>query len=82
MINQLHGFTSVEGNEPLNWYVRMRIIMGIAYYLQHIHELDPCIAHPDLCSSFIFLTEDLAAKVNIFIFQSELIWFWNKLIVA
>lgn len=68
MINQLHGFISVEGNEPLHWCVRMRIIMGIAYYLQHIHELDPCIAHPDLSSSLIFLTEDFAAKVNIVIF--------------
>jgi len=55
----------VEGNEPLQWYARMRIIMGIAYYLQHIHELEPSIVHPeDLSSSLIFLTEDLAAKVS------------------
>ncbi|KAJ4771193.1 Protein kinase family protein [Rhynchospora pubera] len=54
----------VEGNEPLHWHMRMRIIMGIAYYLQHIHELEPSIAHPVLNSSLIFLTEDFAAKVS------------------
>ncbi|KAJ3685158.1 hypothetical protein LUZ61_014322 [Rhynchospora tenuis] len=54
----------VEGNEPLHWHVRMRIIMGIAYYLQHIHELEPSIAHPVLNSMLIFLTEDFAAKVS------------------
>ncbi|KAG5059466.1 hypothetical protein JHK87_000495 [Glycine soja] len=42
----------------------MRIAMGIVYYLEYMHELKPPIAHRNLQSSFIYLTEDYAAKIS------------------
>ena len=42
----------------------MRIAMGIAYCLEYMHELKPPIAHRNLQSSFIYLTEDYAAKIS------------------
>lgn len=38
--------------------------MGIAYCLEYMHELKPPIAHRNLQSSFIYLTEDYAAKIS------------------
>ncbi|TKY56509.1 LRR receptor serine/threonine-protein kinase [Spatholobus suberectus] len=58
--------------EELNWTMRMRIAMGIAYCLEHMHELKPPIAHRNLQSSFIYLTEDYAAKISD-------ISFWNEI---
>uniref|UniRef100_A0A0E0L5P1 Protein kinase domain-containing protein n=1 Tax=Oryza punctata TaxID=4537 RepID=A0A0E0L5P1_ORYPU len=53
----------VEGFDHIDWRSRMRIIMGIAYCIQHMHELNPANVHPDLNSSAIFLSEDCAAKI-------------------
>nr|KYP45725.1 putative LRR receptor-like serine/threonine-protein kinase At5g45840 family [Cajanus cajan] len=50
--------------EGLNWTMRMRIAMGIAYCLEYMHGLKPSIAHRNLHSSFIYLTEDYAAKIS------------------
>lgn len=50
--------------EHLDWSARMRIIMGTAYCLQYMHELNPPIAHSKLVSSRIYLTDDYAAKVT------------------
>ncbi|KAL9316561.1 hypothetical protein ACSQ67_017562 [Phaseolus vulgaris] len=50
--------------EELNWTMRMRIAMGIAYCLEYMHDLKPSIAHRNLQSSFIYLTEDYAAKIS------------------
>lgn len=49
--------------EHLDWSARMRIIMGTAYCLQHMHEMNPPMAHSDFNSSEIYLTDDYAAKV-------------------
>lgn len=46
--------------------------MGIAYYLEHVHQLTPPVAHKNLNSSSIHLTEDYAAKVSDFGFLREL----------
>nr|CAD1834389.1 unnamed protein product [Ananas comosus var. bracteatus] len=59
----LHEHLHVEDFDHIDWSGRMRIIMGTAYCLQHMHELNPPIAHPDLQSSAILLSEDCAAKV-------------------
>ena len=40
--------------------------MGIAYYLNHIHQLTPPIVHENLNSSAVNLAEDYAAKVSDF----------------
>jgi hypothetical protein len=63
---------AVEGFDPIDWNGRMRVIMGVAYCIQHMHELNPSIAHPDLQSSAILLSEDGAAKVQIWCRISQL----------
>ncbi|KAJ0080642.1 hypothetical protein Patl1_10500 [Pistacia atlantica] len=61
-----------EDMEHLDWNARMRIIMGTAYCLQYMHhDLDPPVAHTNLTSSCIFLTDDYAAKVAETSFSSQ-----------
>lgn len=55
---------AAEDFEHIAWRGRMRIIMGLAYCIQHMHELSPPVVHPDLQSSSILLSEDGAAKVH------------------
>ncbi|KXG22768.2 hypothetical protein SORBI_3008G004500 [Sorghum bicolor] len=50
--------------EDLDWPVRLRIIMGVAYCLEHMIQLDPPVMPPTLSSSSIYLTEDYAAKFS------------------
>lgn len=59
LYESLHG----EDFEHIGWRGRMRIIMGLAYCIQHMHELNPPVVHPDLQSSSILLSEDGAAKI-------------------
>ncbi|GJN40606.1 hypothetical protein PR202_gb29850 [Eleusine coracana subsp. coracana] len=59
----LYEHLHVEGFDPIDWNGRMRVIMGVAYCIQHMHELSPPIAHPGLKSSAILLSEDGAAKI-------------------
>ncbi|KAK7306528.1 hypothetical protein VNO77_44475 [Canavalia gladiata] len=50
--------------DRLDWSERIRIIMGIAYCLQYMHhDVNPPVAHNELASNMIFLTDDFAAKV-------------------
>ncbi|KAL6845397.1 hypothetical protein ACP4OV_024892 [Aristida adscensionis] len=59
----LYEHLHVEGFDHIDWSGRMRVIMGIAYCIQHMHELNPPKTHPDLQSSAILLSEDGAAKI-------------------
>jgi len=59
----LYEHLHVEGFDHIDWNGRMRVIMGVAYCIQHMHELNPSITHPDLQSSAILLSEDGAAKI-------------------
>ncbi|GAB2286098.1 hypothetical protein Dimus_020522 [Dionaea muscipula] len=61
----------IQEAERLDWGTRVRIIMGIAYCLEHMHQLSPPIAHRDLQSSSVYLCDDYAAKVSDFSF-------WNS----
>ncbi|XP_050384986.1 probable inactive receptor-like protein kinase At3g56050 isoform X2 [Argentina anserina] len=61
--------------EHLDWRMRIRIAMGMAYCLEHMHQLNPPIAHNNLTSSAVLLTEDYAPKV------SE-VTFWNEVAEA
>ncbi|KAI9118234.1 hypothetical protein K1719_010566 [Acacia pycnantha] len=61
--------------EQLDWGMRMRIAMGIAYCLEHMHQLEPPITLRNLQSSSIYLAEDNAAQV------SDLC-FWNDMAAA
>ncbi|KAF2303063.1 hypothetical protein GH714_013157 [Hevea brasiliensis] len=55
-------FEHLHEMEHLDWSARMRIIMGIAYYLQHMHhDLNLPVAYSNLNSHNIFLTDDYAA---------------------
>ncbi|VVB16469.1 unnamed protein product [Arabis nemorensis] len=55
-----------QHTEPLDWPTRLRITMGIAYCLEHMHNLNPPILHTNLDSSSVYLSEDNAAKVSDF----------------
>lgn len=58
----------VKEVEHLDWNARMRIIMGTAYCLQYMHELNPPVAHSNLTTTSIFLTDDYAAKVGFLLY--------------
>ncbi|KAE8711219.1 Inactive receptor-like serine/threonine-protein kinase [Hibiscus syriacus] len=57
--------------EHLDWGMRLRIAMGIAYCLEHMHQLTPPIAHRNLQSCTVYLTEDYAAKISDFSFLTN-----------
>lgn len=54
----------VKEAERLDWRTRLRIATGMAYCLQHMHQLDPPLPHSNLNSSAIQLTDDYAAKIS------------------
>ncbi|KAF9596490.1 hypothetical protein IFM89_012221 [Coptis chinensis] len=54
----------IKEAEHLDWGVRLRIAMGIAYCLEHMHQLNPPVIHKNLQSSNVYLTEDYAAKIS------------------
>ncbi|KAJ6720612.1 PROTEIN MALE DISCOVERER 2 [Salix viminalis] len=61
----------VKESEHLDWGTRLRIAMGMAYCLEHMHQLNPPIAHNNLSSSAISLTEDYASKIADFYFSNN-----------
>ncbi|PWA89208.1 leucine-rich repeat protein kinase family protein [Artemisia annua] len=63
----------VKELEHLDWSSRMRIIMGTAYCVQYMHELNPPVPHTNLTSTFIYLTDDYAPKVAEMGFWKDLI---------
>ncbi|XP_071935716.1 probable inactive receptor-like protein kinase At3g56050 isoform X2 [Coffea arabica] len=65
----------IKESEHLDWATRLRIAVGMAYCLEYMHQLNPPIAHCNLQSSSVYLTEDYAAKI------SDLS-FWNEVIAA
>ncbi|KAG5561906.1 hypothetical protein RHGRI_004823 [Rhododendron griersonianum] len=62
----------VKEVENLDWNARMRIVMGSAYCLQYMHDLNPPVAHSNLVSRAIFVTDDNAAKIVEIDFWAEL----------
>ncbi|KAJ3694154.1 hypothetical protein LUZ60_009634 [Juncus effusus] len=63
--NTLSDHLHIKEFEHLGWEVRMRIIMGMSYCLQHMHhELNPPVTLPSLQSNTVFLTDDYAAKLT------------------
>lgn len=57
--------------EHLNWATRLRIAMGMAYCLEHMHQLTPPLVHKNFKSSSVYLTEDYAAKISDFYFSTD-----------
>ncbi|KAB2614531.1 inactive receptor-like protein kinase [Pyrus ussuriensis x Pyrus communis] len=48
----------IKEAEHLDWRMRLRITMGMAYCLEYMHQLNPPIAHNNLNSGSLQLTED------------------------
>lgn len=71
-IDGIRAVFSVKESEQLDWKMRTRIMMGVAYCLKYMHQLSPAIAHQNLNSSSIYLTEDYAAKISDFTFWKDL----------
>ncbi|KAJ1292545.1 hypothetical protein BS78_02G399800 [Paspalum vaginatum] len=61
----------VREAENLDWATRLRVSMGIAYCLEHMHQLSPPVVPRNLDSSSIYLTDDFAAKVSDLDFWSD-----------
>ncbi|RLN33055.1 hypothetical protein C2845_PM03G17110 [Panicum miliaceum] len=61
----------VREGECLDWTARLRISMGIAYCLEHMHQLNPPVVPRNFDSSTIYLTDDFAAKVSDLDFWSD-----------
>ncbi|KDP44721.1 hypothetical protein JCGZ_01221 [Jatropha curcas] len=60
----------IKESEHLDWGMRLRIAMGMAYCLEHMHQLNPPLTHNNLNSSAISLSEDYAAKISDFSFSN------------
>ncbi|XP_009613588.1 protein MALE DISCOVERER 2-like [Nicotiana tomentosiformis] len=63
----------VEEADPLDWPARMRAIMGTAYCLEYMHNLNPPLYHSDVNSQAIFFTDDYASKITQLAFWSEIL---------
>lgn len=55
----------------MDWAARLKIVMGIAYCLDHMHQLDPPVVLKNLSSSSIYLCDDYAAKISDLSFWNE-----------
>lgn len=62
----------VKEAEHLDWVTRLRVATGMAYCLQHMHQLDPPMALIKLNSQTVYLTDDYAAKLSDFSFSYEI----------
>ncbi|CAM8916815.1 unnamed protein product [Rhodiola kirilowii] len=67
----LYEHLHFQESEHLNWGMRLRMLMGVSYCLEHMHHLKPPAIHKNLCSSAISLSEDYAAKVMDFTFWND-----------
>lgn len=63
---------AVQEAEHLDWAMRLRIAMGMAYCLEHMHQLTPPVALKNLQATSVYLTEDYAAKISDFSY-------WNNI---
>ncbi|XP_019192423.1 PREDICTED: probable inactive receptor-like protein kinase At3g56050 isoform X2 [Ipomoea nil] len=61
----------IKEAEHLDWGARMRVIMGMAYCLGHMHQMVPPVSHKNLKSLAIHLSEDSAAKISDFAVWNE-----------
>ncbi|CAK9323875.1 unnamed protein product [Citrullus colocynthis] len=62
-----------EEFEHLNWRMRTRIAMGMAYCLEYLHEQNTPLIQLNLTSSAVNLTEDYAAKISECSLQNEIV---------
>lgn len=62
--------SAVKEAEHLDWGMRLRIAMGMAYCIEHMHQLTQPMIHQNLDSSSVCITEDYAAKISNFYFST------------
>jgi serine/threonine protein kinase len=62
---------AVREAEKLDWMARLRISMGIAYCLEHMHQLNTPVVPRNFDSTTIYLTDDFAAKISDLEFWSD-----------
>ncbi|KAL6003166.1 hypothetical protein ACLOJK_023389 [Asimina triloba] len=62
---------SLREAEHLDWATRLRIVMGMAYCLDHMHQLNPPLLHKSLHSKVVYLCDDYAAKISDFAFWND-----------
>ncbi|KAI5396457.1 hypothetical protein KIW84_062610 [Lathyrus oleraceus] len=62
----------VKEAEHLDWGTRLRVAIGTVYCLQHMHQLNPPLAHSSLNTSSVQLTDDYAAKISDLSFLKEI----------
>ncbi|KAG4953274.1 hypothetical protein JHK82_038897 [Glycine max] len=62
----------IKEAEHLDWGTRLRVATGVAYCLQHMHQLDPPMALIKLNSSAVYLTDDYAAKLSDLSFSNDI----------
>ncbi|GAB4849382.1 hypothetical protein Ancab_004179 [Ancistrocladus abbreviatus] len=69
----LYEHLHVKDLEHLDWFNRVRIIMGMSYCLEYMHhELDPPVVLTSLLSDTILLSDDYAAKISDMSFWAEI----------
>lgn len=61
----------IKEAEHLDWGMRVRVAMGMAYCLEYMHGMTPPVFQKNLQSASIYLTEDYAAKISDFSFWNE-----------
>lgn len=57
-------YCAVKEAEQLDWSARLRIAMGIIYFLEYLESINPPARVKTLNSYTIYLSEDYAAKVS------------------
>uniref|UniRef100_A0ACD5YM08 Uncharacterized protein n=1 Tax=Avena sativa TaxID=4498 RepID=A0ACD5YM08_AVESA len=67
----LFEYLHVRETEKLDWVTRLRISMGTAYCLEHMHQLKPPVIPRSFDSTTIYLTDDFAAKVSDLEFSND-----------
>jgi hypothetical protein len=63
--------SAVREDGHLDWPTRLRVAVGVAYCLEHMHQLSPPEIIPTLDTSTICLTDDFAAKISDVFFGDE-----------
>uniref|UniRef100_A0ACD5U3S0 Uncharacterized protein n=1 Tax=Avena sativa TaxID=4498 RepID=A0ACD5U3S0_AVESA len=61
----------VREDGHLDWPTRLRVAVGVAYCLEHMHQLSPPEILGTLDTSTVYLTDDFAAKIADVFFCSE-----------
>ncbi|KAE8812742.1 putative LRR receptor-like serine/threonine-protein kinase MRH1 [Hordeum vulgare] len=67
----LYEHLHVREDGHLDWPTRLRVAVGVAYCLEHMHQLSPPEILKTLDTSTVYLTDDFAAKIADVFFCSD-----------